>query len=453
MQRNPTTISERILDCFPSGSYALNALLQLMEIVESTDVATAAVECTHQPRMKINPDFVAKHAHTPERLMMLVLHELHHVLLGHTRLFPCVTPVDNLVFDAVINALLCRMFPEPAYTSFFADYYDDAEVPSCLLRPSKGWGLKQYSSPPVLLDKRYKNLCAAHRALYSEYGVGYDELYAALRKELGAEEVSLVPLIGDHGKDGATAGEFEVRTPVLYKVVRGIVEQWPQPPNPIRGRSLANLLQNSEVAVVRVPSNRERLSSLLRHVAGARGSYRTHRQLAETNTAAMTPLPTMSRRSLVLRSLGVTSLLHESVVPSARLDPNGGLVHVYLDVSGSIGALKSVLYGAVLECIDLVAPTIHLFSTKVADISVSKFRTGQCRTTGGTDIACVAKHIHEHRVRRAVLITDGYVGSPAGAHLSVLQDTKLGIALIPGNSTREDLANVANCWTQLVGEN
>jgi hypothetical protein len=40
-----TAIEEQILDCFPSGSYALSALLRLMDIVESEEVPTASVEC------------------------------------------------------------------------------------------------------------------------------------------------------------------------------------------------------------------------------------------------------------------------------------------------------------------------------------------------------------------------------------------------------------------------
>src|SRR5688572_6165173 len=92
-------LADRILDCFPSESYALIALLKLLDIEESRDVPTAAVECRMQPRLLVNPDFVDLHAFTPERLLMLVMHELHHVLLGHTRLFPRVTPAQNFVFD------------------------------------------------------------------------------------------------------------------------------------------------------------------------------------------------------------------------------------------------------------------------------------------------------------------------------------------------------------------
>ena len=76
-------------------------------------------------------------------LFMLVMHELYHVILGHTRLFPRSTEVRNLVFDAVINALLCSLFPQPAFTSFFTDYYPSDKMPFALLRP-KGKG-----TPPV----------------------------------------------------------------------------------------------------------------------------------------------------------------------------------------------------------------------------------------------------------------------------------------------------------------
>ena len=87
-----SALSERILDTFPSGAYALSGLLRLMDIVETTAIPTAAVECRAQPRMLINPEFVAQHAATPEKLLMLVMHELHHILLGHTTLFPRFTP-------------------------------------------------------------------------------------------------------------------------------------------------------------------------------------------------------------------------------------------------------------------------------------------------------------------------------------------------------------------------
>ena len=89
--------------------------------------------------MLVNPAFAARHAATPERLLMLVMHELHHVILGHTRLLPVTTPLDNVVFDAVINAMLCRAFPDPAGVALFTDLYAADEVPGAVLRPPPGW--------------------------------------------------------------------------------------------------------------------------------------------------------------------------------------------------------------------------------------------------------------------------------------------------------------------------
>lgn len=97
------------------------------------------MECRLQPRLLVNPKFVALHADTTEKLLMLVMHELHHVLLGHTTLFPRATPVQNFVFDAVINGIVCRMFPAKEHTGFFTDYYDTGSFPMCLLRPPPGW--------------------------------------------------------------------------------------------------------------------------------------------------------------------------------------------------------------------------------------------------------------------------------------------------------------------------
>ena len=113
----------QILDSFTGGNSAVRTLLSLMDIVETTEIPTAAVECVAVPRMLINPEFVAAHANTPEKLLMLVMHELHHVILGHTSFFGNTTPIDNLVFDAVINAMLCHDFPGTAHTSFFTDLY------------------------------------------------------------------------------------------------------------------------------------------------------------------------------------------------------------------------------------------------------------------------------------------------------------------------------------------
>ena len=132
-------IITRILDVLPPSSFELTTFLSLFRVRFSEKTKTACVTCGESPELLLNKDFTEAHCQTNEHLFMLVMHELYHVILGHTTLFPRATKVRNIVFDAVINAILCSLFPKPEFTSFFTDYYPSDKMPSALLRP-KGEG-------------------------------------------------------------------------------------------------------------------------------------------------------------------------------------------------------------------------------------------------------------------------------------------------------------------------
>ena len=300
--------------------------------------------------------------------------------------------------------------------------------------------------PEALNDSKYAPMHDVYRALYSEKGASYEELYEALRKLVSEKCAGTVPLIGDHGDNGGT---LEERSPVLFDAVRQIVEQWPQPPDPVAGRSLSDLLEKSRVTVVRRRSRREVLRRLLQQVGGRNAGAGQVWIVDDQHVAIDTPLPGFDRRSAVLTALGAQPLLYAKQLPVRRRRLGDERVHVYLDVSGSIGDLKGPLYGAVLDCGEFVWPMIHLFSTVVADITMQELRRGVCRTTGGTDIACVAAHMREHRVRRAAIITDGFVGKPAGQDFETLQGAWLGVALTSGYPSRADLEQVADWFAEL----
>ncbi len=233
----------RVLDAVPARSHALGALLQLFRVEASDDVPTACVSCERRPVLRVNPRFVREHCQTDAHLFVLVMHELHHVLLGHTRLFPRVTPAHNVAFDAVVNALLCARFPEEAYTSFFTRQYGDAKGPLRLL------------APPGTEKVRPASLAALHAALYSGTATA-QEVFHAIVREIGTAALPLDLLLGSHRAEGAWGTEGPAH-PAVMDAIRRIVEKWPPPDDPIKGRSLADILTTRTVAA-RTPTRPRR---------------------------------------------------------------------------------------------------------------------------------------------------------------------------------------------------
>ena len=497
-----TSIADQLLGAFPSGTYCLPALLSLAEIVETTSVATAAVECTLRPRFLINPEWVAQHAQTPEKLVMLTMHELHHVVLGHTRLFARATPLDNLVFDAVINSMLCQLFPERPYQALLTDIYSENKFPECFLRPTNVWtnGVK-ITVPPVLLQPEHQHLAPLYKKLYTPEGATYEELREAFRGVISDEQFVQVQLLGDHSdenpssdqapndvayavaskasgkstnglriefagetdalhdeadesacelkepKCASSAGRLETRSPQLLQEVRRIVEQWPRPNNPIKGRSLHDLLVSTTVGLA-PRSNRGALTKLLRTMSMQSGQGRV-RNLHMDSVCVESPIPRLMRRSVVLNAIGAAPLLHQEQLDMKRVVPQGEQVHVYLDVSGSVSGLVGALYGAILDNKQFVHPVVHLFSTRVVDVTFKQMLNGDCHTTGGTCIECVAQHMKKYKVKRAVILTDGFVGAPGVVARRILESVRIGVALTPDNSIRRDLEGLVEHWAQL----
>ena len=129
----------RLISCLPAATFEMETLCRLAGIKVSREIPSAAVECTFRPRLLLNPDFVEKYCARDEHLFLLVMHELWHIILAHTRLYPRGTMAHNIAFDAVINSGLIRQFNAPEFRGFFEAINKADEFPGCLLRPPEGW--------------------------------------------------------------------------------------------------------------------------------------------------------------------------------------------------------------------------------------------------------------------------------------------------------------------------
>jgi len=428
-----TSLAERIWNAMPVTQPAFLSLLDLLEIAESREVATAAVTLGARSRLLINPDFAAQHCTTNARLVALVMHELFHVLLGHTRLFTRVTPAQNFAFDAVINAHLCLLFPAPEQTALFRGLYKADRFHEALLRPPQGWRTSDECWQMTGEAKR------VHRALYSETSVTYTELFALLQP-LMAEgckgAVGIEQLLGSHGEGEAMSADAD-----FTQAIRGILAEWPMHEQ-ISGRDQGGELNSEHVKSTRARASyvavlRRALLAVLDIGVGGSGSLRAGQAPVETVLSYRT---CGDRRGAVRAAAGLPVLLHRAELDGPTL-ARAERVHVYLDVSGSMTLLIPHVYAALRPFFGLLHERVHLFSTEVCDVAPQALARGQLRGTGGTAIDCVTEHLLEQRITRALVITDGLVGDVPQADLRRIKSRRVRFAAAitdPGKTTFAD---------------
>jgi len=413
------TIEDRVWNAIPVTQQAFCKLLELLSIEVTDSIPTACVTLGNRSRLRLNPSFVEEHCQTNDRLAMLVMHELFHILLGHTRLFERVTQAQNWAFDAVINAHLCRLFPEPGYTVLFRDLYQHDIFPEALLRPPEGWGTSQVKWSLSGEEGR------VHKTLYTEDSATYHELFSLLTKSLeGLDSDENHPvLLGNH----ETESDSEAVSPELVDEVRNIVAKWPMTERvPGRDQGSGIIRENIDPATSQnraVATIRKAIVPLLDLVTGSHGVPVTGTVLGD----ALLPYRTCpDRRAELLEANGLEVFFYNANLMKECITQYDK-VHVYVDVSGSMNSVLPLIYGALLPLSAYLSHNVHLFSTEIADVTPRELKKGVVITNCGTDIRCVIDHILKHKVRRAAIITDGWVGQVSDYHSAELNRKRIRI--------------------------
>jgi len=400
----------RIYNVYPARRMEIDQLLSILDIRYSSDIPTAAVRGGTPPRLTFNPEFVETYCKTDESLLMITMHEIYHVVLGHTRLFPLFTMAHNIAFDAVINAMICKSFPEPAYTRFFTSFYPVAGV-TALLRPPDNW---IPDDPEQTGWKLEGKLLRIHKALYTDEGdVTYRDIFDSITQKVSNGTISL--LLGNHSMDKNGKSEMEELENVLdhstVKIISEIVSKWPAI-DPTQGRDqglstiheiLSKLRKNGSMSSV----IRRAVKSLAEKGTGNAARY------GNSRSEGLLPYPTMpDRKAAVMSMLGQNPVFFKGDLTVNQRVPIGR-VHVYIDVSGSMDNYIEDILGSLSTVRDVLYPRIHCFSTIVETINTKEVLTGKYKSTYGTNIDCVIEHAGEKCIRKAVIITDGFVGEPS----------------------------------------
>jgi hypothetical protein len=463
-------LSERIARCLPGASFELEALVRLVGIHETTEVATAAVACSSKTRLLINPEFAAQYCARDEHLFLLVMHEMWHVLLGHTTLYARTGELENIAFDALINAGLVRQHTQPEYRGFFEELNSADCFPNLLLRPPVGW-----PHNPEYKVSGPRGTSDLLRRLYPPPGSVVDEpTYQEIIDLLCRDERSTAARIARAFGSSASDGSSGQQAPVLLgnheddtdpmsdeafaAVVRRIVGSWPPPPEIMRGRNDGGTLTNSWVSPADTTNNvRVAFARVVKRALLP--SRRGDRQSTRVQSPVMLgpgPLPNAADRMLPAKR----ALRGELVLPNQpgsqhqrRVDPPQRAL-VYLDVSGSMASILPNL-------VDLLAPlsarnriVVKQFSTVIAPVSANDLATGSLRTTGGTNITCVLDDILSRPERKVLILTDGYVGEPRQDQIAALTARGVSvIAVLPCEGWAADLSSYAEIHylPELVG--
>lgn len=447
-------LAARLVGCLPAATVEMETLCRLAGIKVSRSIPTAAVECVRRPRLLLNPDFAAKHCQRDEHLFLLVMHELWHIILAHTRLYPRSTLAHNIAFDAIINAGLSRQYDKPEYRGFFEALNPADKFPSALLRPPVGWPHKpEYPDvgPPgtrQILERLYPPENSKQVSMPF-----YEEILKLLRQyaeENGWVWVDGEPfLLGDHDDPDAEGKVFV--DPVLGETMRRIADKMPDGlGSQGRGKGGPRADYQSDIAAA-TESTRRAFSQILRRCIGPRRGGHRRRQKSPVPTVAGTSvLPNPRDRLAPARNqLGMPATLWaQPGTVRARVPEVPSKAHVYLDVSGSMADVLPHLLGLVLPYVVSGQADMFQFSTIVEPLPFSRLQNGRLQTTGGTDINCVLEHAlgATPLIHRALLLTDGATGMPWDELADRVREQNLRIyVVLPAEAAwEEDLRGIAS---------
>ncbi len=446
-------IVNRLLRSLPSARFELDTFLRLAGVVVTREIQTAAVECSHYPRLLINPDFVQKYCQRDEHLFLLVMHEMWHILLAHTSLYPQMTEAHNIAFDAIINAELLQQFKDPEYLGFFERINPPDKFPHLLLRPPIGW-----PDNPQYLNIGPEGTRRILEQLYPPTGQQsvlpfYQEVLDLIIKEAFDNGTLCPMLLGDH--QASRAKKDLMSNGVFRELLGDVIERWPGAPYQGRG----NGQQLNEWRAVFGPSSerlRRAFSVVLRRYLGPnRGHIPQRGRISLSDVSGKGVLPNGQDRLAPAREwLGVQNTLwSQKGQIRARAPQKPKQAHIYLDVSGSMTDVIPYLLSLILPYAANGMASVFQFSTMVHRLSFGDLRSGLLTTTGGTNIQCVVEHLLEvpEKIQKVLIISDGYVGKPHEEAIRALKarDMRIHVVLPSESPFRDDLRAITDSFTVL----
>ena len=427
-------IKERLLGIVPIGSLHMYEFLKLMDIKFDSEITkTACVTCASRPVLYLNKEFVETHCKTDEHLFMLVMHELYHIILGHTRLYDGGSIVENIAFDAIINSILCKTFKDRKYTSFFEKLNSDESFPGCLLRPMGEKTPKEYK--PILHN------------LYDTDSGTYYEVFKVLLNDIDKLGVNFI-IIGSHDETGMN------KNPLIKKLLDKAIAKWPIEMIDRMERGMSGNPDEKQINLLNAKKERiQKMNKLLKKAGMLSNinalSNRVHVENVYEDASTFIP-NYKDRTSVAKKSLyGSDVIIYNTQLSNRKLVRDRKLnTLIYLDVSGSVDAELKEMIPLLLYPYKNGECKLYVFSTKVYETKYKDFKNCKYKTTGGTDVNCIFEHYsklnEKDKAKKILILTDGYIGDLDKKYKEMLKDNHIKVYFgLFSRHTRNDIKDYA----------
>lgn len=405
-----------VADMAEENPLACRALLKITEVAFTAEVPTMAVSLTDRPALLINLDFCRNHLQSENDVKAVLLHEFLHVLLRHTEKYTCNSPLLNLCLDAIINAIIYRTRGMD-YAGFFTRFYKWQKW-TFLLRP-------QDHEPN--LDHAWMEV---HRKIYSG-AYGADELHELLdylrskNEKIAAGEIAF---LGNHARSAKMPRQ-------IGSVLDGIMAK-------MNGSAIWSSARMPGGALDRLAEEKIRYGRLRRRAWDSAVNALLNecltpdrrRQSGVTDAEAL--LPVLNGGD----SRALARFMLSPFIPFARtaITRRGSeeSTHVYLDVSGSMQQELQAITELLRHFRNRIHRPLWAFS---GDVKPAAFIKGslEFKTSYGTCINPVFEHMKANKVRKALIVTDGFIDPIGKAALKGLNRKGIRVVISASGNTAE----------------
>ena len=416
-----------IQDMAEENPLACKALFTVSEIEFTENVPTMAVSLSSKPVLKINRAFCNNFLLTENDVKTVLLHEFLHVLMLHTEKYKISNPLLNIALDAIINAVIYR-YKGMEYAGFFARYYK-WEYLSFLLRPKTD----------DAVDVIKKSWMEIHEKIYAGKYCADDlyELLVYLQNKVRIKDLQNIKLLGNHTQENISDENKTLIEGIMNKMDGTMI--W----NKSQKRGSDDFLCKEENEIIKYKNYKWECTTLalLKECLVPDECKKNESSVDEL----ILPVLSSSDRRAIVR-FQFNGLLPFSKVEMTKYTASR-LATIYLDVSGSMNEEIDRLISLLHLFRSYIKMPLHVFSNQVEDASFVKGKMVY-NSTHGTSIGPVFDHMRKHRIRKSLIVTDGYVEKMDEKMLRGLQKNKIKV-LVSAEGNPEQFSRLGLAYCQL----